>query len=62
MMHINVELNENDLKKLVLDEIIRKTGNDEITEKDIKILVKSKQNYKFEWENADFKAVLYKFY
>lgn len=58
-MLINIELNENDLKELVrvhLTELL----NYDIHLEDISIEVKSKQNYKSEWEVANFRARLTK--
>lgn len=57
-MRIDVELNEKDIQRLVLRELKLQMPEAEIAETDIQILVKSKQNYKSEWENAAFKVVL----
>lgn len=54
-MNIHIEISENDLKKLIKDYIEDKL-NIEIEDNKIFILVKSKQNFKSEWEVADFKA------
>ena len=54
-MKLNIELTENDLKGLIKDHIESRV-NYSIDIKDISILVKSKQNFKSEWEVADFKA------
>jgi len=53
---LKLELTEYDLKLFVLNHISEKMDFT-IKEEDIKILVKSKQNYKSEWETAEFKAV-----
>lgn len=55
MMNIKIELTEDDLKELIAQKISEKL-NHEVKIKDISILVKSKQNYKSEWEVAAFKA------
>lgn len=55
-MIITIEISEQDLKKLILQKVIEETGSSSIRLPDIKILVKSKQNYKSEWEEANFKA------
>lgn len=55
-MKLKIELTEKELKKLVL-EYINSVVNTSVEEKDIQILVKSKQNYKSEWEQAEFRAV-----
>lgn len=54
-MRINIEINENDLKKLILDYIENKVDHN-VDLNRVSILVKSKQNYKSEWELAAFKA------
>lgn len=55
MKHRN-EINEKDLKAIVRAFILRVHGSD-IDVKDIHIQVKSKQNWKSEWEEANFRAV-----
>lgn len=55
-MKIEIEVNANDLKKLVKQHLSNMLNVD-IDENNLSICVKSKQNYKSEWENADFKAV-----
>jgi len=56
-MKIQIELTEKDLRRLVLEEIRRKTGVESLTETDVSIETKSKQNYKSEWEGgAGFRA------
>lgn len=54
-MNIQVELGEEDLKKLVV-KALSEIMNYEIKPSDITIEVKSKQNYKSEWEVAAFRA------
>ena len=58
-MKVVIELTEKDLKELVLREISNRALNldAEIKMSDIKFLVKSKQNYSAEWEEATFMAM-----
>ncbi len=53
-----IEIDEKELKQIVLDFIGRQIGDLTISEKDVRIEVKSKQNWKSEWEIADFRAIL----
>jgi hypothetical protein len=54
---ILIELDEEHLKRLVVREIESFLGEDiELSTKDVTIEVKSKQNYKSEWEVAAFRA------
>jgi len=55
-MQIKIEFTEADLKKLILAEVERIHGGIPLDSPIIDILVKSKQNYKAEWENAAFRA------
>jgi hypothetical protein len=56
-MQIDIELTEQDLKKLVVEELRARLGDKfSLTEKDVAIETKSKQNYKSEWETAAFRA------
>lgn len=55
-MNLRIEINEQDLKSLVAVFIQEQTGQS-VSVENIKIEVKSKQNYKSEWEEAAFKAV-----
>jgi len=55
-MQVRIELSRADIKRLVKAEIDRLT-NMNIPEEQIKIEVKSSQNYKSEWEFAHFRAV-----
>ena len=55
MAQINISITEDDLKKLIVDHLSEKL-NIPVETSDVKILVKSKQNYKSEWEDAHFKA------
>lgn len=56
-MKINIEMTEEDLKTQVINWFEKNTAL-EIDPKDIRIMVKSKQNYKSEWEVAEFKATV----
>jgi len=56
-MKINVEMTEHDLKHQIVKWFETNTGL-EIAPAEINIMVKSKQNYKSEWEVADFKATI----
>jgi hypothetical protein len=55
-MIVRIELSEKDLVRLVKGDISKMTCRDVDMSK-IKIQVKSKQNYKSEWEEAEFRAV-----
>ena len=54
-MKLVVELDEADLKRLVIAELSRLVEFD-LEERDVTIEVKSTQNWKSEWENAAFRA------
>ncbi len=58
-MKIDVEYTQEDIKKLILADL-RDKFDGEINEHLLTIQVKSKQNYKSEWETADFKATYQK--
>lgn len=54
-MKATLTISEEDIKKLIIEEFrLAITGH--FDEKLVKIEVKSKQNYKSEWENAEFRA------
>lgn len=53
---ITIEYNRDDLIELILEDVRRKMPGAEFEKRDIQIEVKSKQNYKAEWENADYRA------
>lgn len=55
-MQITIEITEQDLKNLIKDHI-ENTVHGDVNINNIKILVKSKQNFKSEWEVASFKAI-----
>lgn len=56
---IRVEISEQDLKELIVEAIKTRLGSAgyELTPQQVQIEVKSKQNYKSEWEVAAFRAV-----
>lgn len=54
-MICKIELTEQDVKNLIRAHLETKM-NAGLKVEDIKFLVKSKQNYKSEWENAAFKV------
>ena len=56
-MKIRIDIDEETVRKLVAMHIREVTGNDAIASKDVTIEVKSKQNFKSEWEQASFRAV-----
>lgn len=51
-MKAHFELTEKELKEIVLAHIQKQLGELQIDSKDIHFLVKSKQNYRSEWEEA----------
>jgi hypothetical protein len=55
-MKVKVVIDETELKNLVYDKIRETLGAFKFDPTAVKILVKSKQNYKSEWEEAEFKA------
>ena len=56
MATIKIEYTTTDLKNLVLKDLQGKFPNQKIELHQVKIETKSKQNYRSEWESADFKA------
>ena len=54
-MITRIEISSLDVRRLVLNHIQSK-GNPDVTLDDVKIFTKSKQNFKAEWEVAEFKA------
>lgn len=56
-MKIRIELTEEDLKKMVMEKLEDSLGSLPFNPKAVQILVKTKQNYKAEWEPGSFKAV-----
>jgi len=55
-MNVKLEISEEDIKDILCDYLSSKLGDIEIDKKSLDIQVKSKQNYKSEWEIASFKA------
>jgi hypothetical protein len=57
-MRVQIELTQADLQRLVLHELRNLLGDvgNSLSIADVKIEVKSHQNYKAEWESADFRA------
>jgi hypothetical protein len=55
-MKLSTEIDESTLRKLVLQHMREKLGAVSLDEKDVVIEVKSKQNYRSEWELAAFRA------
>lgn len=56
-MNIKIVIDEKELTNIILEKLQETLGNIDISAKDIKIEVKSKQNYKSEWESANFRAI-----
>ena len=60
MSDINITLDEKLLKTLIIEYFEKILGSTVLEARDVTIQVKSKQNYKSEWESATFRAILYK--
>jgi len=56
-MIIHIELSESDIKELIREKLCKDTGLADISLKNVKIEVKSKQNYRSEWEEAAFRGI-----
>jgi len=54
-MNIKIVINEDELKELIINEIDSIFGIVGLSKDDIRIEVK--QNYKSEWETAEFRAI-----
>jgi hypothetical protein len=54
-MYINITISENDLKLFCIKHVAEKTGV-VFTATEIDFLVKTKSNYKAEWERGEFKV------
>lgn len=61
-MKVDIVLDEDDLKRLILEKLREDTGlGTKLTLQDISIQTKSRQNYKSEWKGgAGFKATVSK--
>ena len=55
-MTINIEISEIEIKQLIYNELERLLGEIKLDKTQVNIMVKSKQNFKSEWEHSDFKA------
>lgn len=57
-MKLQIEITEKDLRAMVLERIQKDLGDagSKLDESDVTIEVKSKQNWKSEWERAEFRA------
>lgn len=55
-MQIEIKYTEKELKQLIINDIMQKLDLNDFDEASLDIQVKSKQNYKSEWEKAEFKA------
>lgn len=53
---LRIEISEMEVKQIIADAISDKIGRD-VKTTDISVEVKSKQNFKSEWEMAHFRAV-----
>jgi hypothetical protein len=56
-MRIRIEIDQKTLVELVLRHLESKLGSIKLSEKDVRIETKSQQNYKSEWEKAEYRAV-----
>jgi hypothetical protein len=56
-MKLRIELTQDDLKRLVYTELESRLGDFPLKPEHIKIETRSKQNYKSEWETAEYRAV-----
>jgi hypothetical protein len=56
-MKIDICIDENTLKNLIMNHIKSSLGDIPFNIKNLKIEVKSKQNYRSEWETANFRAI-----
>jgi ABC-type molybdate transport system substrate-binding protein len=53
---IKIEYTQKELEELVLQDLHNKLGQIPLSSDNVVIEVKSKQNYKSEWERADYRA------
>lgn len=56
-MHVKLMMTETELAQLIINHFKEKLGEVPFDIANLKIEVKSKQNYKSEWEQAEFRAV-----
>lgn len=56
--NIRVEYSEADIRELILRDLQEKMPGVEVREEEINIEVKSAQNYRAEWERAQFRGVV----
>lgn len=57
-MKLEIEITEKELRDMIYNYLSEKLGSIPFKNDDVKIEVKSKQNYKSEWEQAEFRARL----
>lgn len=57
-MKVNIEIDEKELTRLVISRLQELMPDASITATDVLIEVKSKQNYRSEWESAAFRATI----
>ncbi len=57
MAQIHIEMTTEEVRQVVLAHLESKLGDRDLDPKAVVIEVKSKQNYKSEWEPAEFRAV-----
>lgn len=55
-MKIHIELDSHQLKALVIEHLQNRLGNVALDVKNLRIEVKSKHNWKAEWEDALYRA------
>lgn len=60
MYNLKLVIDESTLTHLIMEHFSKMLSGIEIQSQDINIMVKSKQNYKSEWEKASFKAEINK--
>lgn len=51
-MRLNIEITEEEIKELIANHINCQLGDSKISTANVYLLVKSKQNYRSEWESA----------
>lgn len=59
-MKIHVEIDEQELRQMIIARFRELMPDTRINEPDVQIEVKSKQNYRSEWESAAFRASIRK--